>query len=371
VASQAVEPGPPRVPRWGWAWPVGAHLVLVLAAIAITLVLLGFFNLGAWHEALSGWDTRWYLLIARHGYPVSDGSEWAYFPLFPALMMALVHLGLGALTAGLLISLLATAVLAYLLQRLAAIEVGAADSAWVPWLLLLSPFGFFFFAAYTEALFYSLVAATLLSARRGHFLLAGLLGALASATRVTGVFLLLAVLVEALQQSNWHWRRIPRAALGALVIPLGAIGFAAFAQLRTGSFLAYTRAEGIHFGVRLAWPWVGLTGTAPAALSNNPVLRSAFVPEVAAGVLGIPILVIAARRLRPMYSVFMTLSWLAAVSLAFWRSVPRYEFALFPILFVLVAVTQRRHWIRWVLLVAGGLSMAYGASLFARGLWLD
>jgi hypothetical protein len=72
-----------------------------------------------------------------------------------------------------------------------------------------------------------------------------------------------------------------------------------------------------------------------------------------------------------MYSSIMTLSWLAAVCLGFWRSVPRYEFAFFPFLFLVVLATERARWLRWVILALGAAAMAFGASVFARGLWLD
>ncbi len=370
MAAPSLDGAAERPSHWGWVWPVAAHLALVAAALAVTLLLVGDFAASGWQQAVSHWDSHWYLAIAQSGYPTQVGPEWAFFPLLPGLVAAVIHLGLRGVEAGLLISLLATALLAYCLDRLGAIEVGPSRSLWVPWLLLMSPFGFFFFAIYTEALFYALVAAAFLSARRGNFMLAGLAGALAAATRVNGIFLVVALLLEALQQAGWSWRRLPRQALWVLAVPCGTLGFALFSWLRTGSWLAVVKAES-DFGIHAAWPWSGFWTTWNSVNGGENVWRAVFLPELIAGLLGIPILLLAAWKLRPLYSSFMILSWLAAVSLNFWRSVPRYEFAFFPLLFLVVLATERARWLRWVLLVVGAVTMAFGASVFARGLWLD
>ncbi|MGH7611116.1 MAG: hypothetical protein ACREN4_03775 [Candidatus Dormibacteria bacterium] len=360
-----------RRPSWDWAAPTSVHLALAALAIALTLALIGSFTLDGWQRALSGWDSHWYLLLGRQGYPARLGPQWAYFPLYPALIAALVHLGAPALWAALLLSLAGTAALVICLGRLAEIELGPELRSWPAWLLLLSPFGFFFSAAYTEALFFALVAGCMLCARRGRFGWAGVLGALAAATRVTGLFLLLGVLLEALQQAGWDPRRLnPRAGLAALV-PLGTVAYGAYSQLRLGDWLAFSRAESLYFGLRLAWPWQGLATTWGAATGSSAYLRGAFTPEVVAGLLGVPILALAIWRLRPLYWSFMLLSWLAAVSLTFWRSVPRYELAFFPALLLLVELSRHARWLRWAWVVAGGGAMAYGASVFARGLWLN
>jgi hypothetical protein len=156
-----------------------------------------------------------------------------------------------------------------------------------------------------------------------------------------------------------------------LAVPGGAIGFALFSWLRAGSWLVYTQAESTGVGIRAAWPWTGFWTTWPAATSSEAAPRAAFAPELLAGLLLVLILVMAVWKLRPMYSSIMTLSWLAAVCLGFWRSVPRYEFAFFPFLFLVVLATERARWLRWVILALGAAAMAFGASVFARGLWLD
>jgi len=87
----------------------------------------------------------------------------------------------------------------------------------------------------------------------------------------------------------------------------------------------------------VAWPWDGLRRTwATAAGSADPTNRAIFIREISAGLLGLAAVVAAwidGRFPRSM-ALCCTLVWLMAVSLTFWRSVPRYDLALFPIVIV-------------------------------------
>src|SRR3990167_7488746 len=85
-------------------------------------------------------------------------------------------------------------------------------------LLLYFPTSFYFGALYNESLylFFSLLAFYL--ARKDKWLLAGIVGALSSATRIFGVLLLPALIIEAVQ------RKVPlRKSIWVLLVPIGLI----------------------------------------------------------------------------------------------------------------------------------------------------
>ncbi len=355
---------------FSWMGAVFSHSALV--ALGLVLALGGGLSIAGITNALSNWDTHWYLLVAAHGYPSQLAPQWAYLPLYPLLVAVPMFLGVPALVAGLAVSVIAVAVVALLLPRLSADEVGAEGAGWAPWLLLLSPFGFFFAAAYTEALFFALVIAAMLCARRGRFGWACMLAALATATRLGGAALLPALLLELAQQCDWSWARMRGRLLPFLLVPAAGLCLLLVAWLVTGDPLAMVHSESRFFGISLDWPWAGFLTTWGSAIGGSAVQRAAFQPEVVSGLLGLPLVLLAAWRLRPLYSVFMGLSWLLAISLDFWRSVPRYEFAFFPLIFLVVEASRgRRAWVRWLLLLAGAASMTYGTTVFARGLWLS
>ena len=136
------------------------------------------------------WDAVWYLYIAQHGY--SGRALASFFPLYP--------LTIGGLS----------------WSTGSAIVVAQSSSRWPPswprwpscigWWNSTSARGrlwsasgswrcfrcrFFFSAVYTESLFLALSAGGVIyQARRGHWVWAGLLGALASATRSVGLVLI-------------------------------------------------------------------------------------------------------------------------------------------------------------------------------------
>jgi hypothetical protein len=69
-------------------------------------------------------------------------------------------------------------------------------------------------------------------------------------------------------------------------------------------------------------------------------------------------------------ALYCTLVWLMAVSLTFWRSVPRYDLALFPIVIVVADLTARARVVRPLLVTAGAAVLAWGAFVFAEGGWI-
>ena len=361
--------------RFSWLAATLAHGALVAAAVLL-VVRLGYASSPS--QAVTQWDTLWYLNIAEHGYPAAVAPQWAFLPLYPLTLAALDLLRLDPLASGLIVSLIATAVFAYCLQRLSALEFGAEGAWWAPWLVLMSPFGAFFALAYTEALFFALAAGSLLLARRGQFGWAALLAALATATRLTGVALVPAIAFEAWRQSGRNWGLlVPRWAwLGsmALVAELLLI----WASLSTQHPLVMLTAESRYFGVHAAWPWTGLIASwrtalgAPFGPGNSAASAVAwdFQQELIAALVGLALLAWSAFKLRPSYSFFMGASYLLAICLNDWRSTGRYELTLFPAAFAIVAATRAAPWLRWVLVVVGALSMAYGAGIFARGMWL-
>jgi hypothetical protein len=153
------------------------------------------------------WDSSWYLVIARYGYrpdlaPYTN-ARTAYFPLYPLGIRTLSFTGLPFVLAGVLLSGIAFALALYGIHRLAALELrrssrlGAAPG--IPRLAVFvtafAPLAFVFTAVYSESLFLALSVGMFWSARHGRWAWAGVLGALAGATRSTGLVLILPALL--------------------------------------------------------------------------------------------------------------------------------------------------------------------------------
>ena len=140
------------------------------------------------------WDSAWYLTIARSGYD-HQLARAEFFPLYPLSMRWLGSVLGSDLVAGIVISWTAFAVALVLLHRLAALELGSEAARACVLLLAFSPVSWAFSAVYTESLFLALSLGCILRARAGSWGWAGILGALAAATRAEGLTLVVPLVV--------------------------------------------------------------------------------------------------------------------------------------------------------------------------------
>ncbi len=195
------------------------------------------------------WDVSHYVAVARLGYgdpdsPSHDGGV-GFFPLYPLLMRALVTL-VGAdptasnlALAALAISFACFLAAAPLFAGLVADQLGERVARTATLLLCLSPFSFFFTAAYSESLFLLLVVVALRLALAGNWRGAAAVAGLASGSRLVGLALAPALLFLA-------WRRgEPLRELvvtGALSV-WGVVLYFGYLWATTGTPLAYFRAQ--------------------------------------------------------------------------------------------------------------------------------
>lgn len=224
------------------------------------------------------WDGRLYGDIARGGY--HELWQAAFYPIFPLLERALAPLtGGSAEIAGLVIANAASLGVFALLRLLVARDLGVRVARLTLVYLALFPTSMFLAAAYTEALFLLLAVATCVALQRERWLLAGLLAALATLTRATGLVLLLplALTAYAALRPRWReWDARERLRAGLPVALAALLPLVAFAALQVGLGLAYgvpgasSRAEAQFWGRSLDWPWVGLARSAQMVAADFP-----------------------------------------------------------------------------------------------------
>ena len=204
-------------------------------------------------ELPKSWDGGWYYRLALNGYPhevpdatgVAVQSPLGFFPLFPMAARQLSILpGVGPLATMVLINLLGGLVATVVVWRLAdsVWDRPTADRAAV--LFAFFPGTFVFAMAYSEGLALALVAGCLLFLHKQQWLLAGILAALATATRPNAIALVPAAAIAAFLaiRSNRRWSALVAPALA----PLGFVAFHVFLRHHTGRWDAYlfTQAEG-------------------------------------------------------------------------------------------------------------------------------
>jgi hypothetical protein len=309
TATDPISPAPVNAANpWRRAWIVGgatwAAAVLGYFIVTITSWMVSDRQgppMGQLYQAWDHWDTGHYMRISQVGYTPDRPDTHAFFPLFPLLLRVVDTIVPGpTLVASLVLSNLACIGALVMLHRFAAREFDATVADRTVLFLMAWPTAFFLSAGYNGSLFMLLSAAALYCMRAGSWWAAGGLGALASGTRLSGVLLCLAFVIEYARQHRepgtaparevpgpphsrptWRsrmqgalsWR--PRAwrldAAAILLIPTGLVAFSIYMWITLGDPLAFSHAQDF-WGRRLAPPWGGIIDAWQAVL-DNPLLK--------------------------------------------------------------------------------------------------
>ncbi|HTR89913.1 MAG TPA: mannosyltransferase family protein [Solirubrobacteraceae bacterium] len=364
------------------------------------------------------WDASWYLVIAHFGYRPELGAYTsardAFFPLYPLGVGMLSRLGLQPVLAGVLFSVLALGFALYALHRLTALEfagsgrAGARDTARLAvYVTALTPMAFYFSAVYSESLYLALSVGVFWFARRGRWMWVGVLGALAAATRSTGVLLLApAAMLYLYGPREDRLADFPRRARGLArryrlrldalwlaLMPAGLFLYMAYLGLAGGSALAPLHSQqtwGRHFagpyagvwdGLKAAWAGVRqlasgqrahvyypLAGGSPFITAGHNLMLLAFLAAAA------PLLVAVVRMLPGAYGVYA----IAALALPLsypvnpqpLMSLARFLVVLFPLSMVVAAWLAGRPRARAPVLVCSAIALMFFAAEFATWHWV-
>jgi hypothetical protein len=348
---------------------VAARAVTILAMVLAIERQPGGLTWGLLRSAFMHWDSLSYLDIAAHAYPARLDYHDAFMPGYPILLRAGSLLTGDLVLAGVLVAALAEVAALLFIHELVLRERDARTARFAVWAVAFAPLGFFFTGVYTESVFIAAAAAALMLIRRGRVRGAAVAAALAVSMRLTGLVLLPVIATEMLMR-----RQPGREYAWLALVPAPLLLYAGYLQLQAGDALAFLHAQSLpSFGEAAAWPWDGLRSTwNTAATTTDPTNRAIFVREVVAGIGGLVVVLAswADRHFPRSFALYCTLTWLMAVSLTFWRSVPRYDLALFVAVIVAADLTVRARPVRALLIAAGAVVLAWGAYQFALGGWI-
>jgi hypothetical protein len=335
---------------------------------------------------LARWDSVWYLQIAHSGYdhdPLHLRST--FFPLYPMMVRGLGVVVRSDLIAGVLISLACFVIALVLLYRLVALELDAERARICVMLIAFCPMAYYFSAVYTESLFLALSVGCVYAARTGHWAQAALLGALASASRNTGVLLVVPIVVLYLYgprtdrppggRQRW-WlpaHRVEPNLAWVLLVPVGLGAYIVFLALSTGHGLSPFTAEkywyhhfagpfgGVWGGTVAAWDglrqlvhgpsatvhYFAQAGGDPIKVAGQNLMLFGFLVVGALALLG------AVRTLPCAYWAYVLVA--LAVPLSYpvrplpLSSLPRYEVVMFPLFMWAADWVHRRRIVAQVL----------------------
>jgi hypothetical protein len=326
----------------------------------------------------SHWDGEHYVTLALGGYLAPpDNVSPAFFPLYPLLVRSFAQLFGGpisreALSAWApLLSILFLPLALYFVYRIALDGWGEGVARGAVLGLALFPTTFFLNAAYTESLFLALSAGAVWAVRvRKNLLLACVLAGLASATRNVGVFLVVPLLYEWIQNlDHYRWRGAYLA-----LVPCGLVAYMGYLWARFGDPLLFYSAQenwgreptGPLATVGRAWTSAveGAGRLLDPGLWTDPTLGNLANHLAAAGnltnlaffVFAVTVLLAGARDLPPSLTLYGLLLVAPATLFGTPQSplmgTPRYVLVAFPLFLVLGLLSENNRWLfrGWLLL---------------------
>jgi hypothetical protein len=218
-------------------------------------------------------------------------------------------------------------------------------------------------------------------ARRGNWIAAGICGALATSTRIIGVALFPAFIVEAyLSRSQGIYHQLKKCLLACFISSLGLLLYMWFMFQRTGNPFEFMTSLNAVYGAQRSDSFVLL----PQVLYRYvfkilPSINYSYFPqffstylEFVSGILFLILSVISFFKLRLSYAVFLAVGYLIPTLSGSFSSFPRYALVLFPA-FILIAIYLEKipGWTKWVLAIFGGIFLSLATSYFSRGYWIS
>jgi hypothetical protein len=378
----------------------------------------------AWLDAWFHGDSGWYYAIAEDGYSYVPGvqSSIAFFPAYPLLVHAVgLLLGDDWTTAAGLVTLVSAAGAVALFADWVRSRVSPRTAVVAVALLLLYPYSFFLYGSgYSDALFLLTALGSFALLERRHFVLAGLVGILATGGRPVGIAVLVGLVVRAVEMIAEErsagtarslalagagggngpadpapagpadpapagrggpvplrelWAALPavrwrQAAL--LLSGTGLVGWMVYLGVRFGNplaFVAVQEAPGWNQGSGpYTWFKVVFLGTIVRGVWENIAL---LVPQALACLIAVLLLRTAWRRFGWGYTAFALVSLaIPIIGTKDFMGAGRYTLAAFPVIAaaaVVLADGRRPRWLLPVVLVALAAGLCVATVAFAHG----
>ncbi|MEW2137517.1 hypothetical protein AB0892_13105 [Streptomyces sp. NPDC005409] len=367
----------------------------VRSAAPTTVIALGVFAavrgagvlvlaLGSWWAGRDplrvlgqSWDSVWYLGIAANGYgrtvmspsPLTGTgfvqSDYAFFPLYPALIRIVSEILPGGLVpAGLLVAWVSAAVAAVGIYRVGEQVIGPRAGLLLVGLWAALPHAVVLTLVYTEPLLAAFAAWALYALLRGRWLWAAGLAVLAGLTRPTGLAVAAAVSAMALYTILTRRSRAPEVWLAGLLAPVGWAAYVVAVGTKVqdpfGGYFAVQRNWGSRFDFG-----GGALRSAEQVLTGGHVPLATTVTVVLLAVAGLlAMLLVLDRTPLPLLAYTAILMVITYGGAGFFESKPRFLLPAFPLLLPLAAVMARARPRTAVVVTAVVAGLGYGYGLY-------
>lgn len=323
------------------------------------------------------WDSNFYLSVSQYWYPyyINGAPNTSFLPLYPIIIKFIHQITGNYLTAGIITSNTAFLIALFYLYKLTETISGQSTAQKSVFYLCIFPTTYFTMAVYGEALFILTAVAAFYHARQKQWLIAGIWGAAAGATRIFGLILFAALIFEYLSQKNFQLKNISVDLIGLLIMPLGFLAYILIMYKTTGDISQFLSA---HKGAGriLAYPWVTFYKSIYKVFTSNFALGRCDIHNILDIILISLFLLtslITINRLPFSLTIFGVGSILFALS-SYSPIMPLYSVSRFminlPALFISLSIVgEQNNYIDKLIIVFFLLNLALFSIAFATWRW--
>src|SRR5579859_2342093 len=347
-----------------------------------------------WLYSWANFDGVHYLLITDYGYK-GIGYEQAFFPLFPYVIlhtlrelfdMKMQTMFLTGFSVVNIFALLFTYMWFIFVK-----EKWGSAVAWLATILFFSfPTAFFLGAVYTESLFLFLIVLSFYAAERKWWAVCGIATALATATRIVGIFLVPALLTEVFLQyskkvskktfSIKHITEFLKSEWQKIVwVLFGSIGMFSYML-----FLALGEFHDPFYFIRIQHAFGGVRSVNPVLYPqvlwrSFNILRTyrpfdfryfAYIQEFVVGLFGFLGLLWSFKFVRFSLIVFAFGAFLLPPLTGTFSSMPRYILVCLPLFLLLTKVLEKKPSFTLLWLSVSTVLLIINTMLFIQGYWI-
>ncbi len=364
-----------------------AKIIIVVLISRLFIFLLGYFEVMLLRNEANGivnsfqslwyrWDSLHYLDIAQNWYSNIGEARYniVFYPLYPILIKVANFLIGNYFLSGVLVSHICLIIACFYLYKLVEFEFTPeiADNALK--YLLIFPVSFFLGIVFTDSLFLALSIACFYYFRKRKWIIAGIVGCLASFTRNFGILLIIPALIEylcanqVLKIGNYHFSKLKSDFINGgwalFLIPMGFLVYLYINKAVTGDWFKFIYYESEHWHNQIDFFGRNLINYFENAMTWKPAERiSLWIPQLVTIFSALGLIFYSFKKIPISYIVYMFLYLLICVSLTWLLSGPRYIMSLFPI-YISIALIARNKVIDYLLsflliLLLGFYSLAF------------
>lgn len=354
-------------------------------------------------EYIGGWmqyDTGWYVSIAAQGYERGqvaafkrgDQSAVAYFPGYPLAVRQVARVTHDDYVIAAEVTTVLSGLAVFLLFWMwcaPRMDTSARRTALL--LLALYPYAWYLYGTgYGDAFFVAFTIAAFLLLERDRPVLAGLMGAIASASRVTGVGTIVGLVVLMVERSGavtrapasgrrrlWSGWRFDRSKLrardsGVLLSVAGFGSYCLFVWHLVGDALAFVTVQAAPGWNQGSGPKTWIKYRFFGDLVRDPSYGGRLLIEALLCLLFVIAIPFVARRFGVGYTAFVVVViGVPLIGTSSMQGFGRYLITAFPVFALGGMILTERPRFRQATLVSSGLLLFVLASYFGRGFYLS